>query len=1311
MLRIHLFGHLRLSGAAGPLPFAPRAGGAELLAYLLLQGDRPVARDALAAALWADVDRPGALARLRRHLHEVERALPPAAPDRPWIVRAAGELWWNRDADAWVDVWAFEAACRDPARLSEAADLYAGDLVPELYADWAFDARERLRDAYGACLRRLVDQRRASGDHAGAVEAARRALAHDPAAEDVGRALMALLYAQGDRGAALDAGRGLEAALAAALGVPPSAATIATRDAIAAGGAVPDGVWPLGGTPAGPAAARARRGAAVAGAGGIPAAAPPPGTALAVWLLGRTRIAAAGRVLPPLGAESERVLAYLVLHRAEPLPRAYLAYLLWPDAPEADGRARLRRHLHQLRQSLGDAAGAWLAADDRMVQVDPSGAAWLDVAAFERLATDGDRQAEAVALYAGPLLPRLDDAWAVAERDRLRHLYRAALDSASAAALAAGDAVRAAEHAARLLADHPLDESAARRLMRARIGLGDRAGALAAYRALEDALRRVLGVAPMPATRAVRDAVADGAALPPDDAGAAAPPAGPSDVGAALPASPEAAGPLPPAPPPMPPGNLPAPWTSFVGRAAALATIEGWLGGPGLGTLGRGARLVTITGPGGVGKTRLALEAAARLRDARPARFRDGVYFVDLSVLSEARLVGPAIAAALGLAPSGAQPLMDRLGEHLAPRAALVVLDNFEHVLDAAVLVPRLLDASPGLCVLATSRSVLRVYGEHEVSLPPLGLPDPGAPGAAAASEAVQLFVQRAAAVRPDWAPRADDLAAVAELCLRFDGLPLAIEILAAHIRMLSPAAMLDRLAPRPTALAGRRVDAPARHRSLRSAMEWGFRLLGARQQALFARLAVFAGSFGLDAAAAVCDASVGAGAPAAGDGGRAGDAFLGHLEELVEASMLLRADGDDADGPRFRMLQVVREFGLEVLAARGERAAVGARHAACFARLAAAGRDGLRGPDQARWLRVLAREHDNFRAALAWYRADPAGAAAELALAADLARYWEMRVHFDEGSRLLGRALSRLPDDAGDPLRLRALISAADLATGAHDLAGARAFAERALAVAEAVEDDAGMLRLLNSLAGIAWRQRDYAAAEARLHAALAANAELGDERLEIVFRGNLGVMATEQGRPEAAVAQLRPALALARRLEIPFYAMQILAQLSRASLALRDMAAAEAHTRELHDLARELGNDEMLAAAHAMTGAIASARGDHALAHASHRACIEIAGRIDDTTYVVHGLVGLGRLALRVGRAKTAVRLMAAAQRVLDRDEHGFTAADAAEVAADLEQARAALGDAAFAEARTAGEALSREAAITLAIAATADLAASTG
>ncbi|RIL07565.1 hypothetical protein DCC79_14700, partial [bacterium] len=204
MLRIHLFGHLRLSGAAGPLPFAPRAGGAELLAYLLLQGDRPVARDALAAALWADVDRPGALARLRRHLHEVERALPPAAPDRPWIVRAAGELWWNRDVDAWVDVWAFEAACRDPARLSEAADLYAGDLVPELYADWAFDARERLRDAYGACLRRLVDQRRASGDHAGAVEAARRALAHDPAAEDVGRALMALLYAQGDRGAALD---------------------------------------------------------------------------------------------------------------------------------------------------------------------------------------------------------------------------------------------------------------------------------------------------------------------------------------------------------------------------------------------------------------------------------------------------------------------------------------------------------------------------------------------------------------------------------------------------------------------------------------------------------------------------------------------------------------------------------------------------------------------------------------------------------------------------------------------------------------------------------------------------------------------------------------------------------------------------------------------------------------------------------------------------------------------------------------------------------------------------------------------------
>lgn len=1400
MLRIYLFGHLRLAGEAGPLPFAPRAGGTGLLAYLILHRDRAVARDTLAAALWGDSARPAALARLRRHLHEVERALPPAAPGRPWIARVGGDLWWNPDAGAWVDVAAFEAACRDPARLAEAADLYAGDFVPELYADWAAAARERLRDAYGACLRRLADQRRAAGDLAGAAEAARRALAHDPAAEDVGRALMALLYAEGDRGAALEVFRAVEAALAATFGVPPAAATVAARDAIAAGEGLPDTVWPLGGAvggvgtvpavPPGGAAADVSapaaslpaaiapapertstsvigRPATAADTGPAPAATatPPPGTELAVWLLGRLRVAVSGRVLPPLGTESERVLAYLVLHRAEPAPRAYLAFVLWPDVPEAEGRARLRRHLHQLRQSLGGGSTpAWLTVDDRTVQVDAPGTAWVDAAAFERLAADDDRLAEAVDLYAGPLLPRLHDAWAVVERERLHHAYRAALDRASAAALTGGDAAGAAAFAARLLTDQPLDESAARRLMRARLALGDRVGALAAYGALDDALRGALGVAPMPATRALRDAIAGGGALPaeaggvgpggdPDAWAGSLSPAvgqvedvdagGPSDStddrgGAAGPGS--ARGPEPAAVP----SNLPAPRTSFVGRAEAVATIEGWLGAP-----GQGARLVTITGPGGVGKTRLALEAAGRLRDARPARFPDGVFFVDLSALGEARLVGPAIAAALGLAPSGAQPLMDRLGEHLAPRALLLVLDNFEHVLDAAALVPRLLDASPRLGVLATSRSVLRLYGEHEVSLPPLGLPEPASAGAAADSEAVRLFVQRAAAVRPGWAPRGDELAAVAELCRRFDGLPLAIEILAAHIRLLSPAAMLARLAPRPTALAGRRVDVPARHRSLRDAMDWGFQLLGPSQRALFCRLAVFAGGFGLEAAAAVCG---GADAPSAGagpgeggtaqgsgevravgggrsDAARAADpggrpppssstdgdpagvppAFLADLEGLVEASMLARVedpDGAAAGGLRFRMLRVVREHGREMLAARGELAAVSARHAAHFSALAAAGSAGLRGPEQARWLRVLALEHDNFRAALAWFHADAGAATAELALAADLIRFWEMRVHFEEGSRMMARALARCACDPPDALQLRALIGASDLATGAHDLAGGRVFAERALAVAEAIEDDVGMLRVLNSLAGIAWRQRDYAAAEARLHAALAANAELGNERLEVVFRGNLGVMATEQGRPAAAVAQLAPALALARRLEIPFYAMQILAQLGRADLALGDLAAAEGHTRELHALAVELGNDEMLAAAHALSGALALERGDLGSAHASYRACIEVAGRIDDLTWVAQGLLGLGRLALRAGRAKTAVRLVAAARGALASGEPGLTAADARVVEAVLAEARTALGDAAFEAAQAAGGTLARDAAIALAIAATADL-----
>jgi predicted ATPase len=433
-------------------------------------------------------------------------------------------------------------------------------------------------------------------------------------------------------------------------------------------------------------------------------------------------------------------------------------------------------------------------------------------------------------------------------------------------------------------------------------------------------------------------------------------------------------------------GALPALATPLVDRELEAAAVQDLVER-------QGARLITFTGPGGVGKSSLAVEAATRLGP----HFADGTRFVDLASVRSADLVAAAIAARLGLSTSGGR-LMTDVTSYLHPRQVLLLLDNFEQVTDAAPLVAGLLAAAPGLVVLVTSRAVLRVRGEHELPVAPLAVPPAGAgPGAEDLGRypSVRLFVERAQAAAPGFELTDENAEAVARICQRLDGLPLAIELAAARVRVLPPRALLARLDDRLSVLTEGPRDLPERQRTLRTTLDWSFGLLTPAEQALFARLGVFAGTFGLPAAEAVCGTGEGA--------DRAADT-LETLAALVDSSLVRRqARGDE---PRFSLLETVREYALERLRDSGDWDEVHQRHAAYFLALAEPDESELQGSGQLAWLDRLETRHDNLVAALSWL-VDAGQLESALNLMWTTWRFWWLRGHADDLARYVEKVLA----------------------------------------------------------------------------------------------------------------------------------------------------------------------------------------------------------------------------------------------------------------------------------------------------------------
>jgi predicted ATPase/DNA-binding CsgD family transcriptional regulator len=597
-----------------------------------------------------------------------------------------------------------------------------------------------------------------------------------------------------------------------------------------------------------------------------------------------------------------------------------------------------------------------------------------------------------------------------------------------------------------------------------------------------------------------------------------------------------------------------------------------------------GVRLLTLTGPAGVGKTRLALRAAAEL----PGAFPDGVWVVALGPVADAALVLPTVARALGLPEQPGAPPSEALRRRLGRRRALLVLDNLEHLLPAAPALAELLDACPRLAVLATSREPLHLSGEREFPVAPLPVPAARpVPGAAdlASNEAVALFAERARSVRPDFALTDGNAAAVAEVCRRLDGLPLAIELAAARLRALSPGALLVHLERRLPLLAGGPRDAPARHRTLRDALAWSYALLSAGEQALLAPLGVFAGGLTPAAAAAV------AGEPA--DRERE-DAVLDGLLALADKS-LVRPDAARDGGARFALLETVREFALERLQEAGEADRVRRRHAGYFLGLAEAAEPHLRGTDQVVWLDRLEAERDNLREALRWAvergRAGDAEAARlGLRLAAAAWWLWWLRGPRSEGHRWLTAVLALpgppSPGTAGAagagglPGRARAaaLLGAACLTPEAHDPAAARrrrTLLEQSLSLFQELRDREGAARTLKVLSAYAFDEDDADGALAHATQALDLARAAGDPWCLANALNQLGaVRAWGLGDLPGARALCEEALALARRLDDPCTTAWCASGLARVLRALGQRAAARPLLQESVALLRRVGH-----------------------------------------------------------------------------------------------------------------------------------------
>ena len=672
------------------------------------------------------------------------------------------------------------------------------------------------------------------------------------------------------------------------------------------------------------------------------------------------------------------------------------------------------------------------------------------------------------------------------------------------------------------------------------------------------------------------------------------------------------------------PNNLLLQPTPLVGREREVERVRERLRSPEV-------RLLTLTGPGGTGKTRVGLQVAAELLDA----FEDGVFFVALAAITDPALVAPTIARTLGLTEGGAQPPEELLQGYLRDRQTLLVLDNLEQLPGAAALLDGLLSTAPGLKILATSRIPLKLYGENEFPVPPLSLPEPRSLPPLehlARYGAVRLFVERARAVRPDFSLTEENASAVAEICLRLDGLPLAIELAAARVKLLSPRALLSRLGNRLKLLTGGGRNLPDRQRTLRGTIEWSYELLDDGEKTLFARLAVFSGGATMGAIEAVCDAR----------GALPVDALDG-VSSLLEKSLLRQEEGVEGE-PRLMMLETIHEYASERLQESGEAEELRRLHAEYFLALAEEAEPGLKGPEQEAWFERLEPEHDNTRAALSWAIGGGEGELG-LRLAGALWRFWWMRGYFDEGRRWLDEVLAG--GDGASPARIKVLDGASWLANAQGDLDRAQEAAEEGLRLS----DEAGIggsvaASLRGTLGDVAQKRGDPEKAKGLFEESVRLYREAKDRWGVAWALGGLGTYFSDRGDYEQAKGLDEEGLALSRALGQAELQSAYLLSLGHVSLLEGDYERAAALNGEAAALLRERGRRGGLEFALDNLGWAVLLQGDHERAETIHEESLILCRELGDRYIGSESLEGLACAAGARREGERAARLFGAAR-----------------------------------------------------------------
>ena len=908
---------------------------------------------------------------------------------------------------------------------------------------------------------------------------------------------------------------------------------------------------------------------------------------LRICLLGRFE--AAYRNEAPGGLAQARLqflLAYLLLHRGVAISRQQLAFAFWPDTSDDQARNNLRTLLHRLREALPDSERL-LAFDRHTVGWRADATISLDVADFEAAlararaaAQAGDGAAErtalseAVAAYGGDLLPDCYDDWIAPIRERLSLAALQATERLVTLLEQAGDLHEADGHLQHLLRADPLNEAAYRRLMRLRAVNGDRTGVARAFHACESVLRRELGAAVTAETRAAYRSALEQAAT-----AAAAPPSRPVR-------------------PRDRRSNLPRQMTSVIGREREAAHVAQLLAA---------SRLVTLTGSAGVGKTTLALRVAADLLPAYPG----GVWWVDLGAVADEAFVAQTIAAALEVREAVGRTASQSLADYLADRHLLLVLDNCEHLAGGVARLARaLLQTAAQLHILITSQQPLGLTGETVWRVPSLAVPAPpqltaGAkaspmPGSmsgaathadAAALHALrqcdsaQLFLERAQAGLPTFALTTGNAADIAAICRRLDGIPLAIELAASRVRTLTPVQIAGRLDDLLGLLARQTGGGPARHRTLRATLDWSYALLSQHERMLLGRLAVFAGSFTLEAAEEIC----------AGEGLRR-EQVLDLLAGLEDKSLV---EATPAAGQvRFRLHETIRQYAAEKLAETAEAALIRVRHLEFYGRLATEIAPRLTGPESAAWLDRLDAEHDNVRAALAYSLANADHLEIGLEMIGRLLRFWTTRGHFTEGRRWAGALLAAMPATHPTPGQLAALRTAANLAYYQAAYPEARRLYEQALTAARALDDRPAIAASLRGLGTVAHGQADCKGALACYRESLALCHELGDRAGEATTLANLGLAAWQHGDSAAGRSQLEACLAHRRQLGDEVGIAYVLHLLSDIAWSEGRAGEAQSLNEESLTMRRRLGDRWGIAYSLDSLAVIAGRQGDRARA-----------------------------------------------------------------------------------------------------------------